>query len=122
MNIKKYPEIQKAVKQYKELVKEMEKLYSKIEALDRKGLEDKKLSKQFDDLRAETIRYKTKLLPEIAFKNLSKTKPVIINKSTKQTYKWDDLFNCSLTDLLKDGKKCMILTGITLEIGQFDIK
>ena len=53
---------------------------------------------------------------------ISKTKPVIINKSTKQTYKWDDLFNCSLTDLLKDGKKCMILTGITLEIGQFDIK
>lgn len=121
MNIKKYPEIQKAVNEYKKLGKEMEKLYSKIEALDKKGKEDKNLSKQFDNLRAETIRYKTKLLPEIAFKCLSKTKPAIINKNTKQTFKWDELFNCSLNELLKDPKKCMILTGIVLGLGQFDI-
>ena len=122
MNINKYPEIKKAIKKYHSYGGELEKLYSKIEKLNAKGVRDDKLSKKFDDLRKEMQLFKLNELPKIVFKNLNKDKPDILEKKTGKVYSWESFFRGSYDDIAKDEKKRMMLFGLALEVGPYKLK
>ena len=122
MNLKKYSGIQKALKQHNAYVKELEKLCDKIDELNKQGKENPKLSKKLDDLYIEFNTFKKTVFASAVYNDLKKDKPIIVNKKTGQTFKWDELFPSSVEELLKDPSKCSILVSIALENGRFTIK